>query len=85
MGLTNSGTKVSIEEKLQFLETRVVKPCSYHSKECILYCAIPNCDKCPYLCQDCVKENIHQHQEGIHNHQDFIRAIVTLIEVKRLE
>ena len=85
MGLANSTTKVSVEEKLQFLETKVIKPCTYHRKDCLFYCAIPDCDKCPYLCQDCARENIHQHEDGIYNHEEFLKAIVTLIELKRAE
>jgi hypothetical protein len=50
-----------------------------------MYCAMPTCQKCPYLCSDCIRDNIHQHQDGIYNQNDFLKAIVTLIENKKAD
>lgn len=53
MGATGSSDRLTIDEKLQYLETKLQKQCTYHRRDATMFCSIPNCDKCPYLCESC--------------------------------
>ena len=63
MGANNSVgiDKVNFENKIKFLENSINKKCTYHGKNATLYCSITGCSKCPYLCHECMKNNIHEH------------------------
>lgn len=54
-----------LDLQMKFLEQKPRKICSNHSREAQFFCYKLNCNRYPYLCSGCAKENVHGHTDNI--------------------